>query len=90
MGDNLYEKSVFVDADKMRNLMNSFNKNFPDLMISEIEKDPAFKLQKSILNNYFEAMYPIFQKISDFENGKFKVENFLKTKLCHTGFKRLN
>ena len=55
-GDNLYEKSVFVDADKMRNLMNSFNKNFPDLMISEIEKDPAFKLQKSILNNYFELM----------------------------------
>ena len=25
-------------------------------MISEIEKDPAFKLQKSILNNYFELM----------------------------------
>ena len=55
-GDDLYEKSLFVDAMKMQNLMNSFNKNFADLTISEIEKDPAFKLQKSILDNYFSLM----------------------------------
>ena len=57
-GDNLYERSVFVDKEKMSNLMASFNSNFPELMISEIKKDPAFRLQKSILNNYFSVIRP--------------------------------
>lgn len=57
-GDRLYEKSVFVDEEKMKNLMTSFNSNFPELISSEIKKDPAFKLQKSILNNYFSVIRP--------------------------------
>jgi len=57
-GDDLYEKSVFVDFEKMQNLMASFNKNFPELIVSEIKKDPAFRLQKSILDNYFSIIRP--------------------------------
>tara|TARA_B100001250_G_scaffold300984_1_gene262691 strand:- start:108 stop:1775 length:1668 start_codon:yes stop_codon:yes gene_type:complete len=57
-GDHLYNKSIFVDAEKMGNFLNSFNKNFADVASSIIKNDPAFKLQKGILNNYFQKIRP--------------------------------
>ena len=57
-GNALYEKSIFVDEEKMNNFLNSINTNFGDVAASIIRKDPAFKLQKSILTNYFQVIRP--------------------------------
>ena len=57
-GNQLYNKSIFVDAEKMENFLDSFNKNFSDLASSIIKQDPAFRLQKGILNNYFQKIRP--------------------------------
>ena len=55
-GNHLYDKSIFVDAEKMEAFLSSFNKNFTDLASSIIKQDPAFKIQKGILNNYFQKI----------------------------------
>ena len=57
-GNSLYEKSIFVDKSKMNNFLNSINTNFGDVAASIIRKDPAFKLQEAILNNYFQSIRP--------------------------------
>jgi len=57
-GDELYEKSIFVDEEKMNTFLNSFNENFGDVAVSIIQKDPAFKIQNGILNNYFQVIRP--------------------------------
>jgi hypothetical protein len=57
-GNHLYNKSIFVDEEKMTDFLDSFNKNFADLAISIIKQDPAFKLQEGILNNYFQNIRP--------------------------------
>ncbi|MAZ55667.1 MAG: serine protease [Flavobacteriales bacterium] len=57
-GNQLYNKSIFVDAKKMDAFFESFNSNFADLASSIIKQDPAFKLQKGILNNYFQTIRP--------------------------------
>jgi len=50
-GKNIYSKSIFVDKKKMMN----FFKN-PSAKL--IEKDPCYKIQKSILDNYFNEIVP--------------------------------
>ena len=42
-----------------------------------------------VINKYIDSMYPIFKKISEFENGSDSVDNYVKN-VCHGGFKRLN
>jgi len=43
----------------------------------------------TIVNDYFEALEPIFKMIQECENGK-DVMSILKGPICHGGFKRLN
>lgn len=43
----------------------------------------------AIVNNYFEALEPIFKTIQECEDGK-DVMGILKGPICHGGFKRLN
>ena len=44
---------------------------------------------QEILDNYFEALDPIFADIRDFEDGK-DVMKVLEGPVCQAGFKRLN
>tara|TARA_Y100000994_G_scaffold243211_1_gene241278 strand:+ start:35232 stop:37550 length:2319 start_codon:yes stop_codon:yes gene_type:complete len=57
-GNALYDKSIFVDKEKMNDFLNSINTNFGDVAASIIRQDPAYKLQKSILSNYFQVIRP--------------------------------
>ena len=57
-GNYLYDRSIFVDAKKMEDFLESFNANFGDVASSIIKQDPAFKLQKAILSNYFQKIRP--------------------------------
>jgi len=57
-GNYLYDRSIFVDSEKMENFLASFNANFGDVTSSIIKQDPAFKLQKAILTNYFQNIRP--------------------------------
>ena len=41
------------------------------------------------IDGYFDALYPIFSVISECEDGR-DVAAFLKSPICHSGFKRLN
>jgi hypothetical protein len=50
-GNDLYKKSIFVDLKKM-------NKFLKDPKASSIKKDPAYIIQKSILDNYFQSIQP--------------------------------
>ena len=40
-----------------------------------------------ILNKYFDKLNDIFFKISKFENGDEKVENFMETDVCISGLR---
>lgn len=42
-----------------------------------------------IINSYFDALDPVFRLIKECEDGR-PVSELLKTKVCHTGFSRLN
>jgi glutamate-1-semialdehyde 2,1-aminomutase len=42
-----------------------------------------------VINGYFDAIEPIFDLISQCENGR-DVEKLLEGQICHSGFKRLN
>jgi glutamate-1-semialdehyde aminotransferase len=42
------------------------------------------------LDQYFDALYPIFKVISDCENGNSNIDQLLQGPVCHSGFKRLN
>jgi glutamate-1-semialdehyde 2,1-aminomutase len=42
-----------------------------------------------VINNYFEALEPIFSVIRECEDGK-NISSLLKGPVCHGGFKRLN
>jgi len=42
-----------------------------------------------IINDYFEALAPIFSVISECENGQ-NIDDLLEGPICHSGFKRLN
>ncbi len=44
---------------------------------------------REIIDEYFNALDPIFGLISEFENGR-DIEEFLEGPVCHNGFKRLN
>ena len=57
-GNDLYDRSVFVDENKITSLLDNLNMNFLDLTISELKNDPAFKIQKSVLDNYFSKIRP--------------------------------
>ena len=50
----------------------------------------SFEHSKKILNEYFESIGEVFSKIGDFERDIDSVDNYLKTDVCHSGFKRLN
>lgn len=43
-----------------------------------------------IINDYFNALEPVFDKISDFEKDIDSIDLYLKSNVCHSGFKRLN
>ena len=53
-GENVYSKSIFVDKSKMM----AFLKN-PSA--KQIKKDPAYLIQKSILDNYFNKILPLIR-----------------------------
>lgn len=42
-----------------------------------------------IIENYFEALEPVFQTIQECENGR-NINSLLESSVCHSGFKRLN
>jgi len=42
-----------------------------------------------VLDSYFDALDPVFQRIKNFEDDK-KIDNFLDGPVCHGGFSRLN
>ena len=44
---------------------------------------------EQVLNDYFEALSPVFSTIADCENGQ-NVDELLEGPVCHSGFKRLN
>ena len=44
---------------------------------------------EQVLNDYFEALSPVFSTIADCENGQ-NVDDLLEGPVCHSGFKRLN
>ena len=44
---------------------------------------------REIIDEYFDALDPIFGLISEFENGR-DIKEFLEGPICHNGFKRLN
>ena len=50
-GDHVYGKSIFVDKEKMVKFLERPS-------VSGIEKDPAYVIQKSILDNYFNEIMP--------------------------------
>jgi hypothetical protein len=50
-GDYVYAKSIFVDEEKMMKFLDRPSAN-------GIEKDPAYVIQKSILDNYFNTIMP--------------------------------
>jgi hypothetical protein len=39
---------------------------------------------------YFEALNPIFEKMSKCETGVLNIDELLEGPVCHSGFKRLN
>ena len=43
----------------------------------------------SIIDQYFEALEPVFELIKECEDGR-EVQSLLESPLCETGFKRLN
>ena len=50
----------------------------------------SVKHSDQIITNYLEILDEIFYKISQFENGKLKVDEYLENPLCQVGFQRLN
>ena len=44
---------------------------------------------EQVLNDYFEALSPVFSTIADCQNGQ-NVDDLLEGPVCHSGFKRLN
>ena len=50
-GDDVYKKSIFVDAEKMNKFLNRPT-------VGALKKDPAYLIQKSILDNYFQKIRP--------------------------------
>ncbi|MGL5065675.1 MAG: aminotransferase class III-fold pyridoxal phosphate-dependent enzyme, partial [Microcoleus sp.] len=45
--------------------------------------------KSDVLENYFEALDPVFDAIAECEAGR-DVKTLLKSPVCHSGFKRLN
>ena len=50
-GNSLYEKSIFVDSEKMAGFLTNPS-------AKKILRDPAYIIQKSILDNYFNQLLP--------------------------------
>lgn len=44
---------------------------------------------EQVLNDYFEALSPVFSTTADCQNGQ-NVDDLLEGPVCHAGFKRLN
>ena len=42
------------------------------------------------LENYFNILDEIFNRISKFENKSLSIENYLEGPVCQSGFQRLN
>ena len=45
---------------------------------------------KSIVNKYIKDLDPVFKKISTFEKNNINIKKFIKNKVCHQTFQRLN
>jgi hypothetical protein len=45
---------------------------------------------KKIINEYINKLDPVFKKIKYFENNDIDSKKFLKDKICHQNFQRLN
>jgi glutamate-1-semialdehyde 2,1-aminomutase len=45
--------------------------------------------QAKVLDTFFDALDPLFQKIKNFEDGE-NVYDYLEGPVCHGGFSRLN
>ena len=43
-----------------------------------------------IIKDYLESLDSIFKEIKKFESKQFNIDNYLKSPICHSGFKRLN
>ena len=54
-GDVVYEKSIFVDRDKMEDFLQNPTSY-------GISRDPGYKIQKSILDNYFSKILPAIRE----------------------------
>ena len=50
----------------------------------------SVKHSDKIINNYLEILEEIFQKISLFEKGDLRIDDYLEVPVCQTGFQRLN
>lgn len=51
---------------------------------------PSIAHTPEVMDSYFEALDPIFQRIKEFEDGKKNVREYLEGPICQSGFKRLN
>ena len=50
----------------------------------------SVKHSDQVISKYFEVLEEIFFKISQFEKGKFLIDEYLENPVCQVGFKRLN
>lgn len=55
--DFIFEKSMFTNEEKLTNFLNNYTKK----KFKTIANDPAFKLAKSIFDNYFNNIYPVLE-----------------------------
>lgn len=46
--------------------------------------------EEKYLENYFNKLDPVFEKINKFETSQLNVSDFLEGPIIHDGFKRLN
>lgn len=51
---------------------------------------PSIAHTPEVMDAYFEALDPVFERIKEFEDGKKNVREYLEGPICQSGFKRLN
>ena len=72
-------KTIFTDMMLDRKILAS------NVIFTSVVHD-----KKKILDHYFDNCYDVLNTISKIENKKLNIKKYLKTPICHTGFKRLN
>ena len=72
-------KTIFTDLMLKRNILAS-NVVFTSIVHQN----------RKILNNYLDNFYDVMKIISKIDNKKIKIEQYLKTPVCHSLFSRLN